>query len=84
MLTPDLSPGVAWRGSGGNYGDSLPRQLLAQLRWLDNVVAGQRLTEKLCEALQACPLYLRREIITALPEIIDDYAYEVRALLAIF
>ncbi|ELR12879.1 Fanconi anemia complementation group D2 family protein [Acanthamoeba castellanii str. Neff] len=61
---------------GGNYGDSLPRQLLAQLRWLDNVVAGQRLTEKLCEALQACPLYLRREIITALPEIIDDYAYE--------
>lgn len=39
---------------------------------------GAALASKLLECLQVCPLYLQREIITHLPEIVDDASHQVQ------
>ncbi|KAL6041505.1 Fanconi anemia group D2 protein, partial [Balamuthia mandrillaris] len=58
-----------------DYGSSLPRQILRQFRWLDSVVESEALTTKLMEVMKACPSYLKKEIITFIPDIIDDYGF---------
>ena len=73
----------------GDY-QQMPRLILNQLRWLDELVDGkvvislpndvvkiitcsvQELCSNLLQIVEAAPLDIQREIITALPEILDD------------
>ncbi|CAG8451010.1 4382_t:CDS:10 [Acaulospora morrowiae] len=50
----------------------IPRLILQQLKWLDNIVDSRRLTEKILEMIPITPLGIQREIITSLPDIILD------------
>eukprot|EP00736_Rhodelphis_marinus_P012470 Rmarinus@m.14220 len=56
---------------------SLPKLLLHQLRWLDCVVDSEFLTNKLIEAISTVDLlWLKKEIIALLPELIDDSQHD--------
>jgi Fanconi anemia group D2 protein len=55
---------------------NVTKLLLSQLQWIDIVYNGQALTNKLLECLQVCPLDSQRDIIQAIPEIIDDAEQE--------
>jgi hypothetical protein len=71
--------------AAADFGENMPRQLLSQFRWLDNVVESKRLATKLMEVLKVCPAeYMQREIITSVPDIIDDYGHEVTIYLFIY
>ncbi|CEP15345.1 hypothetical protein [Parasitella parasitica] len=48
------------------------RLILHQLRWLDYIVQPEALTGKLIEIIQITPLILQHEIITSLPDIVND------------
>ncbi|RHZ86697.1 hypothetical protein Glove_46g140 [Diversispora epigaea] len=50
----------------------IPRLILQQLKWLDNIVNPTRITEKILEMIPITPLGIQREIITSLPDIIND------------
>ena len=67
--------------SNVSYGDSISKLLLSQLRWLDEIVEPEQLAQKLLEVFSVCPSHLQREIIGALPEIIDDSQHEVGDIL---
>lgn len=71
-LLADVEP-----DSDDSLEDDVPRQILAQFRWLESVADGAALASKLLECLQVCPLYLQREIITHLPEIVDDASHQI-------
>ncbi|XP_076469253.1 Fanconi anemia group D2 protein-like isoform X2 [Babylonia areolata] len=53
-------------------GANLPRLLLAQFRWLDFVVDSKNMTSMLLELIEATELDVQREIISALPSMVDD------------
>ncbi|KAL3701169.1 hypothetical protein R1sor_019191 [Riccia sorocarpa] len=57
--------------------DSIPRLILSQFRWLEYVVDSRTLTTKLLEVLTICPLSLKKEIISFLPELIVDADHEM-------
>ncbi|KAG0590520.1 hypothetical protein KC19_1G105500 [Ceratodon purpureus] len=57
--------------------DSIPRLILSQFRWLNFLVDSKSLTEKLLEVLTICPLALKKEIISFLPEVIVDADHEM-------
>eukprot|EP00106_Octopus_bimaculoides_P014228 XP_014781670.1 PREDICTED: Fanconi anemia group D2 protein-like [Octopus bimaculoides] len=50
---------------------NIPRQILTQLQWLENIVDMTALREKLMEVLQVTSCDIQREIISCLPEIMD-------------
>lgn len=56
---------------------SMPQLILSQLRWLDTVFNGQVLSSKLLEVLSICTPDIQRDIISAIPEIVDDASHEV-------
>ncbi|OMO97001.1 hypothetical protein CCACVL1_04714 [Corchorus capsularis] len=52
--------------------DDVARLIINQFRWLDFIVDPSSFTDKLMQVLSVCPLYLKKEIIGSLPEIIGD------------
>ena len=58
----------------------IPGLILNQLKWLDCIVDGKELCSKLLEILTIAPVELQRNIITSLPEILDDGAHRTVAL----
>lgn len=58
----------------------IPRLILNQLKWLDCIVNGKELSSKLLEMLTIAPVELQRDIITSLPEILDDNTHRTVAL----
>ncbi|KAH9288486.1 hypothetical protein KI387_032603 [Taxus chinensis] len=50
----------------------IPRLILNQFRWLDFLVDTESSTRKLLDVLSICPLPLKKEIISFLPDIIGD------------
>ncbi|CAI2178598.1 17603_t:CDS:10 [Funneliformis geosporum] len=55
-----------------NVESPIPRLILQQLKWLEYTVNPLRLVEKIMEMIPITPLGIQREIITSLPEIIND------------
>lgn len=55
---------------------NIPRQVLAQLQWLDHIEDMTALREKLLEILMVTSLDVQREIISCLPEIMDVAEHE--------
>ncbi|KAG8007845.1 Fanconi anemia group D2 protein [Nibea albiflora] len=53
-------------------GLSIPRVIINQLKWLDRVVDSKELATKLMELVSVAPVEVQRDIITSLPEILDD------------
>jgi hypothetical protein len=56
---------------------SLARLGLNNLRWLNNIHDSEAFARKLMECLQACDAPLQREIIHAIPEVIDDLGHKL-------
>ncbi|XP_040889830.1 Fanconi anemia group D2 protein isoform X2 [Toxotes jaculatrix] len=56
----------------GDGGLSLPRIIINQLKWLDRVVDSKELAAKLMELVSVAPVDVQRDIITSLPEILED------------
>ncbi|KAL4206758.1 Fanconi anemia protein FANCD2, partial [Rhizopus microsporus] len=55
-----------------NSSSCTARLILNQLRWLDYIAQPEALTEKLIEIIQITPSVVQHEIITSLPDIIND------------
>ncbi|TKS71673.1 Fanconi anemia group D2 protein [Collichthys lucidus] len=53
-------------------GLSIPRIIINQLKWLDRVVDSKELATKLMELVSVAPVEVQRDIITSLPEMLDD------------
>ncbi|XP_033821816.1 Fanconi anemia group D2 protein [Periophthalmus magnuspinnatus] len=53
-------------------GLSIPRMIINQLKWLDRVVDSKELSSKLMELVSVAPVEVQRDIITSLPEILED------------
>ncbi|XP_038553843.1 Fanconi anemia group D2 protein isoform X1 [Micropterus salmoides] len=53
-------------------GLSIPRIVINQLKWLDRVVDSKELAAKLMELVSVAPVEVQRDIITSLPEILED------------
>ena len=65
---------------------NLPRLIMNQFRWLDHIVNSQQITQKMLEILCIVSLETQREVITCIPEVVDDahhnmVAKELRDLL---
>ncbi|XP_072238328.1 Fanconi anemia group D2 protein [Leuresthes tenuis] len=58
--------------STGDGGLSIPRMIINQLKWLDRVVDSKELAVKLMELVSVAPVEVQRDIITSLPEILED------------
>uniref|UniRef100_A0A671UQK4 FA complementation group D2 n=1 Tax=Sparus aurata TaxID=8175 RepID=A0A671UQK4_SPAAU len=56
----------------GDVGFSIPRIIINQLKWLDRVVDSKELATKLMELVSAAPVEVQCDIITSLPEILED------------
>ncbi|KAM3621260.1 uncharacterized protein V6R79_008577 [Siganus canaliculatus] len=53
-------------------GLSIPRIIINQLKWLDRVVDSKELATKLMELVSVAPVEVQCDIITSLPEILED------------
>uniref|UniRef100_A0A3Q2QE73 FA complementation group D2 n=1 Tax=Fundulus heteroclitus TaxID=8078 RepID=A0A3Q2QE73_FUNHE len=53
-------------------GLNIPRMIINQLKWLDRVVDTKELAVKLMELVSVAPVEVQRDIITSLPEILED------------
>ncbi|XP_015761600.1 PREDICTED: Fanconi anemia group D2 protein homolog, partial [Acropora digitifera] len=53
-------------------GINIPRLVLNQFRWMDCVVQSKELTEKMLEMVGVTSLEVQREIISCVPEVLDD------------
>ncbi|KAM4587248.1 Fanconi anemia group D2 protein isoform 2-T2 [Odontesthes bonariensis] len=58
--------------STGDGGLSIPRMIINQFKWLDRVVDSKELAVKLMELVSVAPVEVQRDIITSLPEILED------------
>ncbi|XP_070814866.1 Fanconi anemia group D2 protein [Chaetodon trifascialis] len=56
----------------GDGGLSIPRIIINQLKWLDRIVDSKVLATKLMELVSVAPVEVQRDIITSLPEILED------------
>uniref|UniRef100_A0A3P8UR59 FA complementation group D2 n=1 Tax=Cynoglossus semilaevis TaxID=244447 RepID=A0A3P8UR59_CYNSE len=66
---PRLSDGDDSVSDGGL---NIPRLIITQLKWLDRVVDSKELAAKLMELVSVAPVDVVRDIITSLPEILED------------
>ncbi|XP_035517616.1 Fanconi anemia group D2 protein [Morone saxatilis] len=64
-------PEFMFDGSGDG-GISIPRIIINQLKWLDRVVDSKELAVKLMELVSVAPVEVQRDIITSMPEILED------------
>uniref|UniRef100_A0A672LRP3 Fanconi anemia group D2 protein-like n=1 Tax=Sinocyclocheilus grahami TaxID=75366 RepID=A0A672LRP3_SINGR len=53
-------------------GLNVPRLIINQLKWLDRIVDGKDLSSKLMQMVSVAPMGIQRDIITSLPEILED------------
>ncbi|EFC50893.1 predicted protein [Naegleria gruberi] len=68
----------------GNYEEELyeqwdkniPKLIISQMRWLDLIVDSKKLTEHLNTLLQISSIEFTKELISAIPEIIDDSEHD--------
>jgi hypothetical protein len=60
--------------------NDIPRLILNQFRWIDSIADGKELASNLLHVCQVCPLYLQKEIISMLPDIVDDSGHGVVVL----
>ncbi|XP_022805734.1 Fanconi anemia group D2 protein-like [Stylophora pistillata] len=51
---------------------NIPRLVLNQFRWLDCVIQSKELAEKMLEIVGITSVEIQREIITCIPEVLDD------------
>ncbi|XP_011472951.1 Fanconi anemia group D2 protein [Oryzias latipes] len=58
--------------STGDGGLSFPRMIINQLKWLDRILDAKGLSLKLMELVSVAPVEVQRDVITSLPEILDD------------
>uniref|UniRef100_A0AAR2ITG3 FA complementation group D2 n=1 Tax=Pygocentrus nattereri TaxID=42514 RepID=A0AAR2ITG3_PYGNA len=56
----------------GEDGLNIPRVIINQLKWLDRVVDFKDLANKLMQLVSVAPIEIQRDIITSLPEILED------------
>ncbi|NXA56691.1 FACD2 protein, partial [Nothocercus julius] len=56
----------------GTFGTNYPRLIVNQFKWLDRLVDGQDLVKKLMQMLSVSPVPIQHDIITSLPEILED------------
>ncbi|KAL8114818.1 hypothetical protein AgCh_021606 [Apium graveolens] len=68
----DAEPVSGYGQSSLRLDEDIARLILNQFRWLDFLVDSEAFTNKLLEVLSICPLYLKREIIGSLPELIGE------------
>nr|XP_033781653.1 Fanconi anemia group D2 protein isoform X3 [Geotrypetes seraphini] len=58
--------------SVGSDGINLPRLIINQFKWLDRIVDSKDLTSKIMQLLSIAPAEIQHDIITSLPEILED------------
>ncbi|KAF7659435.1 hypothetical protein LDENG_00298030 [Lucifuga dentata] len=58
--------------STGDGGLNIPLVIINQLKWLDRIVDSKELADKLMQLVSVVPVEVQRDIITSLPEILDD------------
>uniref|UniRef100_A0AAY4DYS6 FA complementation group D2 n=1 Tax=Denticeps clupeoides TaxID=299321 RepID=A0AAY4DYS6_9TELE len=64
-------PEFMFEGTGED-GLNVPRVIINQLKWLDRVVDSKDLASKLMQLVSVAPVEIQREVITSLPEILED------------
>lgn len=72
--------------SGADGGLNIPRVIINQLKWLDRVIDSKGLAAKLMELVSVAPAEIQCDVITSLPEMLedsqhDDIAGELKSLL---
>lgn len=58
------------------FNQSISRNIISHLKWLDHIVDSSKLVQKLVEILPICDSKLQKEIITSIPEILEDTSHE--------
>ncbi|XP_067908185.1 Fanconi anemia group D2 protein isoform X3 [Heterodontus francisci] len=53
-------------------GINMPRLIINQFKWLDRIIDSKDLTSKIMQLISVAPLEIQRDIITSLPEILED------------
>uniref|UniRef100_A0A8C3KYE7 FA complementation group D2 n=1 Tax=Calidris pygmaea TaxID=425635 RepID=A0A8C3KYE7_9CHAR len=56
----------------GTFGTNFPRLIVNQFKWLDRLLDSQGLVKKLVEMVGVSPVPIQHDIITSLPEILED------------
>ncbi|XP_029948588.1 Fanconi anemia group D2 protein isoform X2 [Salarias fasciatus] len=65
--------------SAADGGLGVPRLIINQLKWLDRVVDTKDLASKLMELVSVAPVEVQHDIITSLPEILEDSQHDAAA-----
>uniref|UniRef100_A0A8C4V601 FA complementation group D2 n=1 Tax=Falco tinnunculus TaxID=100819 RepID=A0A8C4V601_FALTI len=58
--------------SVGTFGTNFPRLIVNQFKWLDGLLDSQDLVKKLIQMVSVSPVPIQHDIITSLPEILED------------
>jgi hypothetical protein len=74
---PDYITESEHESSTGVLAGNVPRLILGQLRWLDHIEQSEAFARKLIETLRVCTPSLKKEIISVIPEIVDDFGHQV-------
>ncbi|XP_059505732.1 Fanconi anemia group D2 protein isoform X2 [Stegostoma tigrinum] len=53
-------------------GINMPRLIISQFKWLDRIIDSKDLTSKIMQLISVASLEIQRDIITSLPEILED------------
>ncbi|XP_068057865.1 Fanconi anemia group D2 protein [Anomalospiza imberbis] len=56
----------------GTFGTNFPRLIVNQFKWLDRLLDSQDLVRKLMQMVSVSPVPIQHDIITSLPEILED------------
>ncbi|NXW40997.1 FACD2 protein, partial [Nyctiprogne leucopyga] len=56
----------------GTFGTNFPRLIINQFKWLDKLLDSQDLVKKLMQMVSVSPVPIQHDIITSLPEILED------------
>ncbi|NXS11002.1 FACD2 protein, partial [Neodrepanis coruscans] len=56
----------------GTFGTNFPRLIVNQFKWLDRLLDSQDLIRKLMQMVSVSPVPIQHDIITSLPEILED------------
>ncbi|XP_052633721.1 Fanconi anemia group D2 protein isoform X3 [Harpia harpyja] len=56
----------------GTFGTNFPRLIVNQFKWLDRLLDSQDLVKKLMQMVNVSPVPIQHDIITSLPEILED------------
>ncbi|KAF9341448.1 Fanconi anemia group D2 protein [Linnemannia elongata] len=59
---------------------SIPKLILQQMRWLNNIIEPAQLSAKLLEVIGVSSVTIQRDIITSLPEIVPDSEHKTVVL----